>query len=460
MAELELEEPWERIKVLLDSGDRRQLQEYLDAVPGGEAARAMTFLAEEDRQRLLLLLEPEDAADFIEELADAHGADIVEDLPTEQAAAIVDEMESHHRADLLAEMDEEDAEAILQHMDPEEAADARLLLQYDENTAGGIMATEFVAFPQDTRVADVLKELQAHAEEYSDAGIQYVYVNSENGRLIGVVRLRDLVLAGPQRRLREIMISNPIYVLDSTPLNELLQLFDRYSFWVVPVTNEDGVMVGVVREADAEEAQGEEQEKVFLRYSGIIGGEELRTMPLSERAPRRLAWLSLNVVLSLVSASVVLWFEGTIARIFALVFFMPVINNLSGCSGNQAVAVSIRELTLGLIQPEDFMRVWRKEVALGLVNGLAIGGMLGVFAFAMEYLFWNDSPYFGLVIGTAFALNTLVAVSLGGLIPLVLRMLNADPALGAPPILTTLTDMFGLLFLLSIASGAMRLGWL
>lgn len=460
MTETQIEKPWKRLQQVLEGEDRQELEDLLEELTGAETARALTLISEEARQKLLLLLHPEDAADFLEELPDAHGADIIADLPSEHAAAIVEEMESHHRADLLGEMEQEDVEAILQHMDPEEAADARRLLQYEENTAGGIMATEYVSYPQHQRVADVLLDLREHAEEYSDLGLQYAYVTSAHDRLVGVVPLRDLVLAHPDRPLAEMMISNPVYVLTSTPLTELLQLFDRFDFWVVPVTDEDGQIVGVVRRADAEEAQGEEQERAFLRFSGIIGGEELRTMPFSERAPRRLAWLGLNVVLSLIAASVLLLFESTVSQLFALVFFIPVICNLSGCSGNQAVAVSIRELTLGLIQPSDFLRVWGKEIIVGGANGLVIGSLLAGVALVMNVFFWQESYLLPLVIGAAFALNTLVAVSLGGLIPLLLRALDMDPALGAPPILTTLTDMFGLLFILVLASSALALGWL
>lgn len=458
MSELELIEPWKELHELIKQQDSGALHERLEAYSSSQIARALTRLSQEDRHQLLLLLEPEKAADLIEDLVVAHGADIVEILPEAHAAAIIDEMESHHRADLLGEMDEEDAEKILQHMDPEEAKDARRLLEYEEDTAGGIMATEFVSFPQGASVGDVLSDLRQHYEIYSDFGIQYVYVETDKGTLVGVVRLRDLVLAPPKQKLSDLMIVNPIYVLDSTPLDELVGLFDRFTFWVVPVTDADGRLVGVARRADAEEALGEEHERTLLRFGGIIGGEELRSMPLRERASRRLAWLCLNVLLSIIAASVLVFFEATVSRVFALVFFIPIIANLSGCSGNQAVAVSIRELTLGLIKPGDFLRVWSKEFSVSVINGAAIGAALGIVALIMNAWLWHESPYIGLVIGFAFFFNSIVAVSLGGLIPLVLRRFNSDPALGAPPILTTLSDMSGFVLVLTLAALALHFG--
>ncbi len=454
MTNIPAKESWAAIRDVLERRDASALGALLDALTPGEVARALTRLDDEERESLLSLLEPEEAADLVEELADAHGADIIEDLPARHAAAILDEMESHHRADVLGEMDEEDAEEILRVMDPEEAEDARKLLEFDENTAGGIMATEFASYPQDTLIADVLKDLQANAEEYSDYGVQYAYAESDQGRLVGVVRLRDLVLSPQNRPIHEIMIVNPVYVLADMSLDDLAGFFDRFTFWVVPVTDEDGRMIGLVRRADVEEAMEEEQERTLLRFSGIIGGEELRSMPVSERSSRRLLWLGLNMILSVIAASVVLGHQDTVDQVFALVFFMPIICNMSGCSGNQAVAVSIRELTLGLIKPKDYFRVWRKEVVVGLINGLMLGTAIAL----LGYVFWSENPMLGPMIGVAFALNTVVAVSLGGIIPLLLRAAGVDPALGSPPLLSTMTDMCGFLFVLTLAHLALQWG--
>jgi magnesium transporter len=460
MSELRRHESWDAIRTLILEKKADELNDLLDVLAPGEVARAMTRLNDEEQHGLLILIEPEEAADLVEELPDAQGADIIEDLPAHEAAAILDEMESDHRADVLGEMDDDDAEAILQEMDPKEARDARKLLEYEEDTVGGVMVTEFVAYKHEDLVSDVLQDMRDHAERYSDYGVQYAYVTADSGTLVGVVRLRDLLLAPSTKALKEIMVVNPIYVTAETPLEELNRLFDRYTFWVVPVTDAEGHPVGIARRADAEEALGEEHEKAFLRFTGIIGGEELRSMPVVERSSRRMAWLSVNVVLSFVAASVILLFRETIDAIFALVFFIPIIGNMSGCTGNQAVAVSIRELTLGLIQPKDMMRVWRKELSVGIINGIALGVMMGFIAFVLNYFFFKESPYIALVFGVAFVGNTMVAVSLGGLIPLLLRAFRLDPALGAPPILTTLSDMCSLLFVLSLAAGARLLGLL
>jgi len=448
MPELRAQEPWIGIEAAIKHRDSRELSDCLDALSPADIARGISRLGAEDQERLLTLLEPEDAADLIEELPDSQAADLIEDLPASQAAAIVDEMESDERVDVLAELDHSDAEAILREMKPEEAQDARALLSHPPDTAGGIMETEFVVYPQSRRAADVLKDLRENIELFSDYDVQYVYVASEAGTLVGVVRVRDLVLSRGDAHLQSIMIANPVYVNADQSLDEVIQVFDRYPFVGLPVTNTEGKMVGIVRRGDAEEAVGERHERSLMRFGGIVAGEELRSMNLLSHSSRRLGWLCLNMVLSLTAASVVLGYEATIQEVFVLVFFMPVICNMSGCSGNQAVAVSIRELSLGLIKPQDFLLVLSQEIKIGIINGVVLGTLLGCVAMFL----WPANPALALVIGCAFSLNTLIAVSLGGLIPLLLRALKVDPALAAPPMLTTVTDMCGFFLVLTLAT--------
>ena len=442
------QESWEILQNLLREEKTEELRQILETLSPGELARALSRLDDELQFALLTSLHPETAADLIEELDDAQGSDLVEDLPADQAAAILEEMESDHRADILSEMTDDDAQAILSHMDPEEAADIRTLMNYPSDTAGGIMVTEFVMYPSHLTVGDVLNDLHANATTYSDYGVQYAYVASEHGRLIGVLRLRDLVLSPNETPIMSVMIVNPIYLLVDATLDELDDYFERYHFVGFPVTDEDGHMMGVVRRSDFEEAFSERVEKAFMQFSGIIGGDELRSMPLRSRAVRRFAWLAVNLVLSVMAASVILLFEGLIAAITIVAAVMPIVCNMSGCAGNQSIAVSIREMALGLIQPRDLAHVVRKEVQVAVINGIGLGVMLGGIIMLLA-LFTDHDARIGLVVGAALALNTLFSTALGGSIPLILRRLHVDPALAAAPLLTTMTDMMSFMLVLS-----------
>ncbi|MEW6298561.1 MAG: magnesium transporter [Thermodesulfobacteriota bacterium] len=441
------QEPWEQLEDILRQDNPQLLRTYLHSLSPGEVARALSRLDEERQQQLLTVLAPVEAADVLEELPEAQAADLLKTLPPERAAAILDRLPSDEQVDLLGGMDTEEATAILREMAPEEAADVRRLSQYPPDTAGGLMVTEYLAYPEYARVGDVLDDLRAHAERYATYDVQYAYITSQAGTLVGVLRLRDLLLSPPATPVSALMMTNPLRVQTSATLDTLREFFDRHAFFGVPVTDEAGRLVGVVRRADVEEAVGERADRTLLRVSGIISGEELRSMPLSVRSLRRLSWLSLNIPLNLLAASVIAVYEETLAAAITLAVFLPVISAVSGNAGIQAVAVSLRELALGLVQPYELARVLFKEAWVGVLNGALLGLLLGGLAWG-----WNGNPSLGLVAGGALALNTVVGVSLGGIIPLLLRRLNMDPALASGLILTTVTDMCGFFLALSLAT--------
>ena len=440
-------ESWEHLEDLVASEDARRLEARLEAMAPAEVARAVSRLSPESQTGLLTMLSPDEAAGVIEEVPDVQAVALIEELPPEQAAAIVDEMPSDQQADLLGDLAEADSEAILDEMSSETADEIRQLLTYPADTAGGIMVTEYLSYRDHLEVVDVLDDLRENAEQYSDFNVQYAYVTSMQGALIGVLRLRDLFLSPRTRPLTDLMIADPLKVPVDTPLDELRQFFDQHHFLGVPVTDGDGLLVGVVQRAAVDQATEKEADKVFLEASGIVGGDELRSMGLFTRSGRRLSWLSVNIVLNIIAASVIAYYQDTLAAAIVLAVFLPMISDMSGCSGNQAVAVSIRELTLGLVRPRELGRVLLKESALGLVNGLILGCLLGSIAWM-----WKGNPYLGLVVGGALALNTVVAVAIGGMVPLLLRRMNKDPALASGPILTTVTDICGFFFVLSFAT--------
>jgi magnesium transporter len=444
------EESWESLHSAVAARDFQALRLLLDTLSPAEVARGLSRLTDEDIEVLLTMLTPEDAAGLLEELTDAQSVGLLDELPARHVAAILDEMSSDHRADLLSELEAPEAEAILSHMDPEEAADLRVLLTYPPDTAGGIMVTEYLSYDMDERISTVFEDLRSHTEEYSDYGVQYAYVTNKKKHLVGVLPLRSLLLTKGDVQLAKAMIPNPVHVNVTTPLEEVVQVFDRYDFMGVPVVDDLGRLAGVVRRGDAEEAFGERADRALMQFGGIVGGEELRSMPVFYRAFKRLSWLSANLVLSVAAASVIAAFEGTIERLVALAFFIPIIGNMSGCSANQAVAVSIRELSVGLIEPRDMFRVVWKELQVGLINGLILGAALAVLG-----LFRMHTPLLGLAVGGALAMNTLFALSIGGLIPLILRRFGIDAALAAPPMVQSLSDMCGFFLVLSLATAAL-----
>jgi magnesium transporter len=446
MSATKSQRPWEELKYLIDRQNAEQVEHFLDELPAGEAARAVARLAEEDQTQLLTTLAPQEAAEVLEGISTAQAADLVEHLPAEAAAAIVHEMPSDEQADLVGDLPQREADAIFAELEPAEADQLRSLVEYDDDVAGGLMITEFLAFPKTHTVDDVIRDLRENAERYAEYDVQYVFVTSETGALVGVLRLRDLLLARRSQPIDEIMHRDPLSLTDNSSLDELHSFLDTHHFLGVPITDGSGRLVGVVRRAAVEEAWGERAESDFRRSQGIVR-EELRSMPTLVRSRRRLGWLSVNIVLNVVAASVIAFYQNTLSQVIALAVFLPIISDMSGCTGNQAVAVSMRELALGVVKPFDLWYVWIKEVSVGILNGLVLGLLIASVA-----ALWKGNPYLGLVVGTAMAGNTVVAVSLGGLLPLALTRHGIDPALASGPILTTITDMCGFLLVLGIAT--------
>lgn len=446
-------EPVEALHSAIVDADREGASSCLDQLSPSESARAVSRLGEDDQSQLLALLPDEDAADLLESLPESHAAQLIGHLQTSDAAKILNEVDSDEQADILARVPDPTAEAILAQMDPAEADDARRLMQYAPDTSGGLMISEYLAYVENLRVKDVLADLRRNARRYRDYDVQYAYVVTNDGKLVGVLPLRDLLLADPGDSIASLMIKDPRAVPTDATLESLERFFDRHPLFGVPVVKPDGKMVGVVRRQDVEEAAEQRAGRAMLKLTGILGGEELRTMPLRLRSFRRLSWLSINIILNIIAASVIAMYQDTLAQVIALAVFLPIISDMSGCSGNQAVAVSMRELTLGMIRPTEFLRVLYKETAVGLVNGFVLGMLLGTIAFV-----WKGNLALSVVVASALFFNTIVAVCIGGAVPLLLRAIKQDPALASGPILTTITDMCGFFLVFSLASA--MLPWL
>jgi magnesium transporter len=439
--------PEDVISVLLQQPDSaRGIEDVLSGLDSAGLLHTIFALSPDDQRALLRVLPPPKAAALVEELPDAHVADLIEEMPAEDTAAIVENLASDHRVDVLKELDAEDADAIINELDEADATEIRNLLTYAPDLAGGLMMTEFASYPMGKTVREVVEDLTGEDRDYSLLTVHYIYVVVRHHTLKGVIRIRDLVFADPDVNIGSLAIP-ALTVSPDTPLEELEVFFDAHDIAAVPVVNSRQALLGIVRRRAVLEALTEKSEADSLKAAGIIGGDELRSMPALVRSRRRLAWLSINIGLNVIAASVIAAYEDTLTAVIALAVFLPIVSDMSGCSGNQAVAVSMRELTLGAAVPRDVFRVLRKEAVTGVMNGLALGTILGLAAWA-----WKGNPILGLVVGAALAINTVIAVSIGGTVPLILKRLRFDPAVASGPLLTTVTDMCGFFLLLSLAS--------
>ena len=440
----ELETPEDALQTALDAADERQIADIVETISSHEALRQVSLMEADDRGELITLLAPQAAAELIEEAPAELAVSMIEGLESDVAAKIMQELHTDTQADIVQELEPEDSEAILAEMTSESAENLRRLSQYDPDSAGGLMELEAFTFAIDETIGAVLQRLTEGDESFERYRGQHPYIVDKDGKLVGVVSLRDMLRSRRSVKLSDIL-HEPISVLPDATQEELAVLFDDHPFLGIPVVDEAGILLGVVSRIEFAEAELERAEHESLSRQKI--SDELRSMPTWLRSRRRLAWLSSNIILNIIAASVISAYEETLAAVIAIAVFLPMVSDMSGCSGNQAVGVSMRELSLGLTRPVDLFHVLKKELGVGVINGIVLGILIGIVAWI-----WKDNAFLGLVIGLALASNTLIAVSIGGTVPLALKHFGVDPAVASGPLLTTVTDMAGFFLVLSLAT--------
>ncbi len=442
----------DRLQEAIENNDRETCTQIIASLESSSLRRTISNLDRDLWKQLGAMIDPESSAEMVEKLAEAQAIELLEEFSPESAADIIEELPLDLAGDILREMGEDESTDILDEIEDSVELEAlRERTSYAWDSAGALMSDQVTCFHEESTVGDVLHQLHDNADVYSDRDVQYLYVVDSKQRLKGVLALRSLVLARRNAAIAKIMIVDPLSVPLATPVREIEAIFLRVPYLGLPVIDENGVLEGVVSRESVREARSEKQKDTYLKSLGIVGGDELRSMPLKLRSMRRLGWLVPNIILNLIAASIIAMFEDTLQAVIALAVFLPIVSDMSGCSGNQAVAVSIRELTLNIIRPGDYLRVVLKEGMLGIVNGAVLGLLLGTVAGL-----WQGNLYLGLVIGSALAMNTLLSVLLGGMVPLILRKAHADPALASGPILTTCTDMCGFFLVLGMATLALQ----
>jgi len=420
-------------------------------------------------------LHPADLADRLQRLDTSEARALLQQLPPEKAAAALADLEEERLPDLLGAMAPPSLANLLQHIAPSDAADVlqhlvpaqrretlaafsadaaaaiRALLKYPEDTAGGIMSNRFIVLREDMTVEQVRELLRARAQEERTEDIAYLYVADTEQRLVGIVSLRDLVFRRAERRMTEIMNREVRFARVSDDQEELARKFEHYHYLGLPVLDDEGKLVGVVKASDALEIARKEATEDMQLMVGLSGEERALTpWPLSVK--RRLPWLYINLGTAFLAAFTIGLFESTIAQWTALVVFLPIVAGQGGNAGMQTLTIIIRDLALGEMAPGDGRRALTKEIILGLVNGLAIGLVVGLIGWL-----WKGSATLGLVAGAAMVLNQLAAVIAGVMIPLGLKSVKLDPALASSIFLTTVTDVAGFFFFLGLA--ALGLKW-
>lgn len=383
-------------------------------------------------------------AAILEEEEDEEKYEILKKFSESEQKKILGEMSSDELTDLVGALDEEETRSVLKKINEEDRKDVYKLLSYEPDTAGGIMATEFVSIRENKTIEKTLKYLQKEAPDAESA--YYLYVINKENVLKGVVSLRDIVCNDFDTKISEITNTNVISVPYYMDQEEVAIKFEKYGFMTMPVVDENNKILGIVTVDDIVEVMQEETTEDIHRLGGV-DEEEKVDGSLRDSIKSRLPWLIVNLITAILAASVVGVFEGTISQVVTLATFMPIVAGMGGNAGTQSLTIVVRGIALGELDKDNGMRIFIKELLVGLTTGIVIGAIIAVLGFM-----WERNFVFGIVIGLAMILNMMVATMSGFIVPVILKKLKVDPALASAVFVTTVTDVLGFFFFLGLAT--------
>lgn len=428
--------------------DPGQIRELLEEIHDEDLADLLGLLDEEEAGQVLQALPTEDAAPIFERLDEETQEALVEELGVESIAPIVGEMSADERTDLIESLPEKVGDNLLESLervDPEAAAEVEELAKWPDDSAGGLMTTDYVSVTMDFTVAGVIERLRTVGEKAET--IYYVYVVTERNRLLGVASLRDLLLAEPTARVAEVMTENVFHVSPETDQEDVARTMAKYDFAALPVMAADRKLLGVITFDDVMDVLTQEQTEDLQKLGAVQPLDEgyFRTSFwtfVKKRGP----WLAALFVSEFFTGTALRHYDEVIQAVAKLSYYVPLLISTGGNSGSQSASLIIRGLAVGDIRVQDWSRVLVREFGQGLVLGLGLAaiGMVRVWM-------WGDGFGFMLTIGATLVAIPLMGCTVGSMLPLLLRRLGVDPATSSTPFIATLIDVMGIIVYFNLA---------
>lgn len=425
----------QRLKIALEGSDAEVLTVLAD-FHTSEIAQILHQLPQPSAERIVRVLPAELASEVIAEMDEEHHPEkLLEALSPAQLNSIVEELDDDDAADLISSFSVEKREQVLDYLPAEDASSIRKLLLYADDTAGGLMNPLLISVKyyqtKNEAIQDVIHKSEEMEEFYS------IYVVDDQDHLLGTVSLKDLVKAKAVSLVNEIANKEIVYVYADTDQEEVARLLSQYNISAIPVVNHEMVLLGRVTFDDVIDVMEEETTEDMLKIAGVSENEEL-TGNWIDAIKSRLPWLFINLFTCFIPAAVVSHFDHVLQKLFILGAYQSVIAGMGGNAATQALAVTIRRVTLHEINIRQAYNTVAKEIAVGLFNGLGTG-----FIVFLAALVFNQNPLLGVVLFLAMVCNLLVAGLTGSAIPLILKRAGIDPAVSSSIIITTFTDTAG-----------------
>jgi len=403
------------------------------------------FNDDEQIQVFNLMQNNEHTLEFLVELDDTIIEKLLNIENPERIVSLIQNASTNDQSYILGILGKPQAQSVIDLLNKEEQEEIEEIMGYPEDSAGAMMATDVFTLFQNTTCKDALRALQ----DQKDAEmVFYLYITNEDNSLVGVASLRALATTPANTMLKDIMVKRVHSVRPETDQEDVAQIVAQYNYLAVPVVDGDNYLLGIVTVDDVVDVIREEATEDFLQMAGAGKDREILLKSSWENAKVRLPWLFASWMGGIVAASVIGAYEHMLENIIALAAFIPIIIGMGGNIGTQSSTIIVRGMATGRIEIGNELRIFFKELRVGLLLGVLYGIMLGIFA---NLRFIDTDPMLGLVVGLSVSCSMLIAVAVGSFTPLVLRKLDIDPAVATGPFVTTSIDMLGVLFYFVIA---------
>jgi len=433
-----------RIKAALESDDV-ELEKVLQGYHASEIAILFEKLPQEAKERIINILPADIASEVISEMAEEHHPEeLLVNLHPEKRSEIVEELDYDDATDIISQLDEEQQHEILKDIDQEDASSIRALLSYDEDTAGGLMNSEIIKVNINLDKKDALDEIIHQSEEMEE--LYTIYVVDDLDILKGILSIKRVIKAKADARVSDLVQTNFVYVKADVDQEEVARLISQYNLTSIPVVDEDMKLLGRITVDDIIDVMEEENTEDILKISGVSEDEEL-SGNWQDAVKSRLPWLVINLGTAFLAASIIRDFDSTVAKLSIISAYMTIIAGMGGNAATQALAVTVRRISLSDLTDKQAYNTVLKEFLVGMING----GANGLIVFLVAY-FYDANPLLGLVLFLAMTGNLIIAGLTGASIPLILKRVGIDPAVASSIIITTFTDCIGFLLPLWLAT--------
>lgn len=418
-------------------------EEFLQLHPYDQA-NFFHDLEKEDRMRVYTYLSPHEISFVMENIELEDTEKFITEMDPNFAAMVFAEMAVDDAVDILKELSIDEIASFLTLMDEEPASQIKELLHYEEKTAGSIMTTEYFTIKDSLTVKDTMAFMKEKAPDAET--IYYVYVLNEDKKLVGVLSLRDLIIADENDHIRNIMNENVVSVSVGKDQEEVAQMIRDYDFLALPVVDFQNHLLGIITVDDILDVMDEEASDDYSKLAAI-SDVDTRDLNPFQSAKKRLPWLIILLFLGMITASLIGSFEKTLDQVPIVAIFIPLIAGMAGNAGTQSLAVAVRGIAVGYYSKENRSKLIMRE----LITGTLTGGANALIVIPLIYI-WKGNLFLGILVGLAILATVIVATLSGTLIPLLMERLNIDPAVASGPFITTLNDIASVLIYFGMAT--------